>query len=78
VERIRQELRRMAGEAGFTMLDAHAGFDWEGVEAHGDLLLGSNESLMGAAGYERLAEVLAPQVLRACAPRTAEGRLAAN
>ena len=78
VEGIRQELRRMAGEAGFTMLDAHAGFDWEGVEAHGDLLLGSNESLMGAAGYERLAEVLAPQVLRACAPRTAQGRLAAN
>lgn len=78
VERIRQELRRMAGDSGFTMLDAHAGFDWEGVEAHGDLLLGSNESLMGAAGYERLAEVLAPQVLRAWAHRTAEGRLAAN
>ena len=78
VERIRQELRGLAGENGFTMLDAHAGFDWEGVEAHGDLLLGSNESLMGAAGYERLAEVLAPQVLRAFSPRTAEGRLAAN
>jgi hypothetical protein len=78
VERIRQELRAMAADNGFTMLEAHAGFDWEGVEAHGDLLLGSNESLMGAAGYERLAEVLAPQVLRAFAPRTAEGRPAAN
>ena len=78
VERIRQELRAMAPENGFTVLDAHAGFDWDGVEAHGDLLLGSNESLMGAAGYERLAEVLAPQILRSWAPRTAEGRLAAN
>ena len=78
VERMRQELRRLSGEAGFTVLDAHAGFDWEGVEAHGDLLLGSNESLMGAAGYERLAGVLAPQVLQAWARRTAEGRPAAN
>jgi hypothetical protein len=78
VERMRQELRRVAGEAGFTVLDAHAGFDWEGVEAHGDLLLGSNESLMGAAGYERLAEVLAPQVLEAYGRRTAEGKPAAN
>jgi hypothetical protein len=78
VERMRRELRALAGEAGFTVLDAHAGFDWEGVEAHGDLLLGSNESLLGAAGYERLAEVLAPQVLRAFAPRSAEGRPAAN
>ena len=78
VERMRRELRALAGEAGFTVLDAHAGFDWQGVEAHGDLLLGSNESLLGAAGYERLAEVLAPQVLRAFAPRSAEGRPAAN
>jgi len=78
VERMRQELRRSSGEAGFTVLDAHAGFDWEGIESHGDLLLGSNESLMGAAGYERLAEVLAPQVLQASARRTAEGRAAAN
>jgi hypothetical protein len=64
VERMRQELRRVAAESGFRVLDAHAGFDWEGVEAHGDLLLGSNESLMGAAGYERLARVLAPQILK--------------
>jgi hypothetical protein len=78
VERMRQELRRLSGEAGFTVLDAHAGFDWEGVETHGDLLLGSNESLMGAAGYERLAEVLAPQVLQAYARRTVEGPAAAN
>ena len=78
VERMRQELRRTSREAGFTVLDAHAGFDWEGVESHGDLLLGSNESLMGAAGYERLAEVLAPQVLQAWSRRTAEGRPAAN
>jgi hypothetical protein len=78
VERMRRELRALAGEAGFTVLDAHAGFDWDGVEAHGDLLLGSNESLMGAKGYERLAAVLAPQVLRAFAPRSAEGRPAAD
>lgn len=78
VEHMREELRRLAGEAGFTVLDAHAGFDWGGIEPHGDLLLGSNESLMGAAGYERLAEVLAPQVLQAWAPRTAESRTPAN
>ena len=77
VEGLRRALREQAGESGFTVLDAHAGFDWEGVEAHGDLILGSNESLMGARGYERLAEVLAPQVLRALAPRGAEARPAA-
>ena len=31
----------------------------------GDLLLASNESLMGPEGYERLAGLLAPQVLAA-------------
>jgi hypothetical protein len=78
VERMRRELRRLAADARFTVLDAHARFDWEGIEAHGDLLLGSNESLMGAAGYERLAEVLAPQVLEAYARRTVEAPPAVN
>jgi hypothetical protein len=78
VERMRRELRRAAGESGFRVLDAHAGFDWDGVEAHGDLLLGSNESLMGAAGYERLAQVLAPQILEAYARRAPEAPAAAN
>ena len=67
VEHMREELRRVARESGFRVLDAHAGFDWEGVQAHGDMLLGSNESLLGAAGYERLARMLAPQILEAYA-----------
>jgi hypothetical protein len=78
VEAMRRDLRALARESGFRVLEAHAGFDWRGIEAHGDLLLGSNESLMGAAGYERLAEVLAPQILQAWAPRTPEGPAAAN
>jgi len=78
VERMRQELRRAAAQAGVRVLEAHARFDWDGVEAHGDMLLGSNESLMGSAGYERLAKVLAPQVLEAYAPRTSRGPAAAN
>ncbi len=78
VEGMRRDLRRLASESGFGVLDAHAGFDWEGIEAHGDLLLGSNESLMGAAGYARLAQVLAPQILEAYARRTPEGQAAAH
>jgi len=78
VEGMRGDLRRLAAESGFGVLDAHAGFDWEGVEAHGDLLLGSNESLMGAVGYARLARVLAPQILQAYARRTPEGPAAGH
>jgi hypothetical protein len=73
VEGMRGELRRLARESGFRVLDAHAGFDWDGIEAHGDLLLGSNESLLGAAGYERLAAMLAPQILEAYARPAPEG-----
>jgi hypothetical protein len=78
VEAMRRELRGLAEESGFRVLEAHDGFEWEGIEVHGDMLLGSNESLMGAAGYERLAERLAPQILQAHAPRTPEGPAAAN
>jgi len=42
------------------------------------MLLGSNESLLGAAGYERLAAVLAPQILEAYARPGAEGPAAAH
>jgi hypothetical protein len=78
VEGMRRDLRQLAAESGFRVLDAHAGFDWDGVEAHGDLLLGSNESLMGAAGYTRLAQVLAPQILEAYARPTPGGPAAGH
>jgi lysophospholipase L1-like esterase len=65
IDALRVELRRLCGERGVPMLEAHAGFDWEGLTLSGDLLLGSNETLLGAAGYERLAERLAPQILKA-------------
>lgn len=64
VERMRKELRRIADETGVPLLAAHTGFDWEGVQVRGDLLLASNESVLGRTGYERLAKLLAPQVLK--------------
>lgn len=65
VERMRAELRRLAAAASVPVLEAHDGFDWDGVEVRGDMLFASNESVLGPAGYERLARRLAPQVLAA-------------
>jgi hypothetical protein len=67
---MRQQLRQLAGEMGVPLLAAHAGFDWEGVEVRGDMLLASNETVLGRAGYERLAKLLAPQISEAYAART--------
>ena len=67
VESMRRGLRAEAEKDGVPLLSAHDGFDWEGVDVRGDLLLGSNESVLGPVGYERLARVLAPQVLAAYA-----------
>ncbi|HET7295276.1 MAG TPA: SGNH/GDSL hydrolase family protein, partial [Vicinamibacteria bacterium] len=65
VERLRAEVQRAADAMGVPVLAAHGRFDWEGVEARGDLLLSSNETALGRVGYEKLAAVLAPQVLAA-------------
>jgi lysophospholipase L1-like esterase len=65
VERMRAEQRRLAASASVPLLEAHEGFDWDGVEVRGDMLFASNESVLGATGYERLARRLAPQVLAA-------------
>ena len=65
VESMRRDLKATAAQVGAPLLAAHDGFDWEGVEVRGDLLLASNESVLGPVGYERLAQVLAPQVLAA-------------
>jgi hypothetical protein len=67
VERMRAGLRRFSAETGAPLLEAHEGFDWDGVEVRGDLLLASNESVLGPEGYARLARRLAPQVLQAYA-----------
>lgn len=63
IDALRGGLRRLCAERGVPVLEAHDGFDWEGLTLSGDLLLGSNETLLGAPGYERLAERLAPQIL---------------
>ena len=73
VEAMRRELRAMTQQEGVPLLSAHDGFDWNGVEVRGDLLLSSNESLLGPLGYERLARMLAPQVLAACQRSLASG-----
>lgn len=73
VERMRAELRKTAAGAGASVLEAHDVFDWTGIEVRGDMLFSSNESVMGAEGYARLAEVLAPQVLAAAGGRPAGG-----
>lgn len=65
VESLRSDLRRACAARGVPLLEAHDGFDWEGLTLAGDLLLGSNETLLGGLGYERLARRLAPQVLAA-------------
>jgi hypothetical protein len=65
VEAMRVELRATAERTGVPLLAAHEVFDWNGVETRGDMLLASNESLLGPVGYERLARLLAPQVLGA-------------
>ena len=69
VEALRVDLRGVCRERGVPVLEAHAGFDWEGLTLAGDLLLGSNETLLGALGYERLARRLAPQILSSLSPR---------
>lgn len=63
IEALRGGLRRLCAERGVPVLEAHTSFDWEGLTLSGDLLLGSNETLLGARGFERLAERLAPQIL---------------
>lgn len=70
VERMRAGLRRLSAEAQAPLLEAHQGFDWDGVEVRGDLLLASNESVLGREGYAHLARRLAPQILKAYAART--------
>lgn len=65
VESMRRDLKATAARLGAPLLAAHDGFDWDGVDVRGDLLLASNESVLGPVGYERLARVLAPQVLAA-------------
>lgn len=69
VEALRADLRGVCREHGVPVLEAHAGFDWDGLTLAGDLLLGSNETLLGALGYERLAKRLAPQILKAVSER---------
>jgi hypothetical protein len=73
VERMRAELRRTTAALGVPLLEAHEGFDWTGVEVRGDMLFSSNESLMGPEGYDRLAGLLAPQVLAAARERAPRG-----
>jgi lysophospholipase L1-like esterase len=68
VDALRVELRDLCRVRGVPVLEAHAGFDWEGLTLAGDLLLGSNETLLGAVGYERLARRVAPQILKALPP----------
>lgn len=65
VERLRVELRRTAAALQVPVLEAHQGFDWDGVEVRGDMLFSSNESVLGPEGFARLARRLAPQVLAA-------------
>jgi hypothetical protein len=65
VERMRVGLRRLAGQAQVPLLEAHESFDWQGVEVRGDMLLASNESVLGREGYAHLARRLAPQILKA-------------
>ena len=67
VERMRAGLRRLGAEQQTPVLEAHQGFDWDGVEVRGDLLLASNESVLGREGYAHLARRLAPQILKAYA-----------
>ena len=69
VERMRAELRRLAASTSVPLLEAHEGFDWDGVEVRGDMLFASNESVLGPVGYDRLARRLAPQILAAYRPR---------
>jgi lysophospholipase L1-like esterase len=69
VDGLRAELRDVCRSRGAPVLEAHAGFDWDGLTLAGDLLLGSDETVLGAAGYERLARRLAPQILKALPPR---------
>ena len=69
VEALRVALRRVCRGRGVPVLEAHAGFDWDGLTLAGDLLLGSDETLLGALGYERLARRLAPQILSSLSPR---------
>jgi hypothetical protein len=71
VEKMRIGLRRLSAEAQAPLLEAHQGFDWDGIEVRGDLLLASNESVLGREGYARLAQRLAPQIVKAHAARPA-------
>lgn len=67
VERMRAALRDTCAAKRAALLEAHRTFDWEGLTPGGDLLLASNEFLLGRHGYERLAKLLAPQILQAYA-----------
>jgi hypothetical protein len=65
VDRLRARLRELAAAEGVPVLQAHERFDWDGVEVRGDMLFGTNEAVLGPLGFERLARLLAPQVLAA-------------
>jgi len=68
VDRMRAALRGLAASLQVPLLQAHEGFDWDGVEVRGDMLFATNEAVLGPLGFERLALRLAPQVLAAAAP----------
>jgi lysophospholipase L1-like esterase len=61
LEELRAALRSFCADSGVTLLSAHAQMDWRGLRMEDDVHL-------GAAGYARLAGLLAPQILAAGAP----------
>ena len=63
-ERLRKALHDLCGERGVPVLSAHTTLDWKG------LTLG-DDNLLGTAGYERLAKLLAPQILAVVNPAEA-------
>lgn len=65
VGRMRAGLRGVAERVGLPVALSQDAMDWDGVDVSGDLLLGSNEAVLGRVGYARLAKLLAPHVLAA-------------
>jgi hypothetical protein len=55
-ERLRRDLRDRCREWSVPVLDAHTTIDWHGLRL-------SDDNLLGRLGYERLAKLLAPQIL---------------
>jgi len=62
-ESMREALRQVAAGERLPLLAAQSKLDWTGLRIHQGVHLGAN-------GYERLAKLLAPQILSAAAPRT--------